>query len=193
VKASPAQGLLRVVSMLSVLALTPLGAGAQRSRAPSPNVAAGSRVRLTLSADEARLSGRSLVAGTLLAANSERFIVLRRDGTRADTVPAFTIDNIEVYAGQRDRTKMIIGGTAAGAGASLLVYGVDRATRVARCGRKISCPLLTPLTYAFPVAVGALFGSTFSASRWVAVSRTAVNVGLGHGRSVVIGSAVAFR
>lgn len=70
---------------------------------------------------------------------------------------------------------------------------VDRSTKEKRCGKKMSCPLLTPLAYFSPIAVGALFGATFSANRWIAVPRNAVNVGVSAGRAFVIGSRLAFR
>ena len=89
---------------------------------------------------------------------------------------------------------MIVGGTTVGAIASGMIYSYDRLSRAHRCGSRNACPpLLPPGYYAIPVATGAVFGATFSASRWVRVPRDAVNIGLRDAHSVELAAAVHFR
>lgn len=177
-----------------VLALNAAVAGAQSSRQQVPVVAAGSRVRVLLSADEARRTGRGLVSGTLLSGDSALVVIMRKGASYADTIPTFTIDDVELYTGQRSRVQMIIAGAAAGAAASGLVYAIDRFSRAHRCSASKDCPpLLRPSDYAIPVAVGAVFGATFSASRWVRVPRQAVYLGVGGSPSLDLSATFRFR
>lgn len=169
-------------------------AGAQSSREQLPVVAAGSRVRVLLSLDEARRTGRGLVSGTLLSGDSALVVIMRKGASRADTIPTFTIDDVEVYTGQRSRVRMIIAGATAGAAASGLVYAIDRFSRAHRCKASKDCPpLLRPSEYSIPIAVGAVFGATFSASRWVRVPREAVYLGVRGSHSLDLSAVVRFR
>jgi len=185
----------RHAPVLVAVALTLSGAaaGAQSSRRQAPVVTQGARIRLMLSADEGRRTGRNMVSGSLVSGDSSRVIIMRRDGSRADTIPTFTIDDVELYTGQRSRRTMIIGGSAVGAGASALIYAVDRFSRAHRCGAGGTCPLLPSGQYAIPIAVGAVFGATFSASRWVRVPRSTVNIGLASAKAIGLSAVIRFR
>ena len=187
----------RCIAALILAAALTLDAGAAdaQSKAREPVVLArGARVRLLVSADEARRTGRGIVSGTLVSGDSALVVIMRRDSSRVDTVPAFTIDDVEMYTGQRSRPRMIIAGTAAGAAASGMIYAFDRLSRAHRCGSRNECPpLLPPGYYSIPIAVGAVFGSTFSASRWVAIPRRAVYISFGNSRSVELSAVVRFR
>lgn len=181
------------IFLAASLALTAVAAGAQSPRREAPVVAPGARVRLMLSADEARRTGRGLISGSLLSGDSVRVLIMRKDGTRVDTIPTFTIDDVELYTGQRRRRTMIVGGSAAGAAASGLIYAVDRFSRAHRCKPEKDCPLLPSGYYAIPIGVGAIFGATFSASHWVRVPRSAVNVGLTGTHSIELSGSIGFR
>lgn len=188
--------MFRRLALLLFVAVTldSAAAHAQSSTRELPVLARGSRVRLLLSADEGRRTGRSLVSGLLVSGDSARVVIMRRDGLRADTIPTFTIDDVELYTGERSRRSMIIGGALAGAGASGLIYAVDRFSRGHRCGSSADCPPLLPAGYyAIPVTVGAVFGATFSASRWIAVPRNTVNIGVRDMRSLELAAMIHFQ
>lgn len=154
----------------------------------------GDRVRVTLSAEETRRTGRGLVSGRLVSGDSAYVVIMRGDAARADTIPTFTIDEVELYTGQRSRSRMIVVGTALGVAASGMVWGYDRLSRDSRCGRMNECPPLLPSGYyAIPIAAGAVSGATFSASRWISVPRRAIYLGFAASRAVQLTAAMQFR
>jgi hypothetical protein len=185
-----------LASLFATIALFATSAQAQRGQSDERPVANGARVRLHLSRDEARLTGREMLSGTLVSTDGQRAIVARPGAASPDTVATFTVDEFEVYDGQRSRRRMIVAGAAAGAGASLIVYAVEQSNQSRRCKRNPDpdCKrFISPAAYGAPVAVGALFGATFSSTRWRNVPRDIVSVAAGSRHSVSVSSTLHFR
>jgi hypothetical protein len=185
---------LRLLVVLVLTALTSAEAGAQSQANSASMLRPGARVRLTLSAEDARRTGHDLVKGTLVTADPLRFVVTPREQPGADTVATFTIDRVEVYAGQRRRSTMVMAGAAAGGTASLLLAGLNALSLQQRCKHRPGCKALYPTkVYILPIAVGTIFGSTFSSARWVTVPRPTLELGADVRRSIVVGSTISFR
>ena len=167
-------------------------AGAQDgTRAVRP--ANGSRVRLLMSGETTQSGGHYMVDGTLVGGDSTRAVVQQPGHAASDTVPMFTVDRFEVYAGQHSRKKMVLGAAAAGAGISLVIRGMDNLTRGSRCEKGCSTPLIPGYAYAAPIVLGAFIGSVFPATHWKSVPRDAIVVGLAPARGLQLASTIHFR
>jgi hypothetical protein len=66
---------LRFLAVLTVTTVASSQAGAQRASDSTSLLRPGARVRLTLSVEDARRTGRDLVKGLVVSADPQRFIV----------------------------------------------------------------------------------------------------------------------
>ena len=193
----------RFVPVLAATALTFITstAGAQRSASvdtaaaetPAASDSTSSRVRLKMSRETLRSDGHYMIEGTLLDANQTRVVIERPGHAAPDTVPMFTVDHIETYAGRHSRGRMIAAGAAGGAAISLVVRGMDNLTRGNRCVTRCDKPLIPTYLYGVPVVLGAFIGSIFPAEHWVEIKRTDVSVGLAGRHELQLSSRIDFR
>ncbi|MFL5561375.1 MAG: hypothetical protein ACJ79K_07875 [Gemmatimonadaceae bacterium] len=154
---------------------------------------ASPRVRLKMSRETIRTDGHYMIEGTLLDANGTRAIVQRPDRAAPDTVPMFTVDHIERYAGQNSRGKMVLAGAGGGAALSLIARGMANLTNGGRCQTQCDSPLIPGYLYAVPVVLGAFIGSVFPSTHWVEVKRPEVSVGVTDHHQLQLSSSIDFR
>ena len=196
----------RFVPVFAAVALTfaTSTAGAQTSASPDTSTAEAptahsdfgadsQRVRLKMSRETLRADGHYMIEGTLLDANETRVVVERPGHATPDTVPMFTVDHIETYAGQHSRGRMIAAGAAGGAAISLVARGMDNLTRGTRCVQRCDKPLFPTYAYGVPVLIGAFIGSIFPADHWVEIKRNDVSLGLAGAHQLQLSSRIEFR
>jgi hypothetical protein len=140
--------------------------------AMASEVAPGTRVRIRLDRESARVRGERQLTGRLMEAGPERWVIASEQGRERIVVPSGAIERLDVSRGRGRRGHAAWKGLAIGAAVGAVAFGSLYAT----CDREQGFECLgsgVAFVYGTPLlgAVGAVTGAIVGEERWDAVEQ----------------------